>query len=53
MKPACDGGLRLEGGSGHAAGEELSDNCGSTAKQYRCRCGAQHGCGSILDPQYG
>ena len=33
-------------------GEELSYNYGLTAKQYRCRCGAKHCCGYILDPQY-
>jgi SET domain-containing protein len=34
------------------AGEELSYNYGLTAKQYRCRCGAKHCCGYILDAHY-
>jgi len=34
------------------AGEELSDNYGLTARQYRCHCGVKRCCGYILDPAY-
>jgi len=33
-------------------GEELSDNSGFTAKQYRCQCGAHNCCGYILGEEY-